>query len=457
VIVSRTDHAGGTTRALAATFAANCLTLLVGCGGHSERTLPVRTALDEGSPRGAIAALNKELEVDHDGDMPKKIEGDNALLVLDRASIQQSLAQWQLAENDFQAADKAIDMLDLAHNAGDSIGTYMFSDSSGKYVAPPYEKLLINTLNMIDYLEVGDLSGAKIEARRLAVIQKYYADALNQRDNPILGLGGFLAGLAFEKAGDVDEALRWYDEALAFTGYDVLAPTIARLLPQGTYSSPRLKQAAARGQGTAPLGPDEGEVVFVIGYGRVPHKIPKRIPIGLALTLVSGSISPGNYAMANKLAAQGLVTWVNYPTLAPGQGAYAIPQCMLDGQYVPLEEAVNVSEQVRAEWKNIEGKVILSAITRLITRLAVGGGIQAATKGSLIGELLSLGTQATLTALDTPDTRSWETLPARIAIARVRVKAGSNSVRLDARGVLREQNLDVTKGGWSLVSLMALR
>jgi len=124
---------------------------------------------------------------------------------------------------------------------------------------------------------------------------------------------------------------------------------------------------------------------------------------------------------------------------------------------VPLEEAVNVSEQVRAEWKNIEGKVILSAITRLITRLAVGGGIQAATKGSLIGELLSLGTQATLTALDTPDTRSWETLPARIAIARVRVKAGSNSVRLDARGVLREQNLDVTKGGWSLVSLMALR
>ena len=37
------------------------------------------------------------------------------------------------------------------------------------------------------------------------------------------------------------------------------------------------------------------------------------------------------------------------------------------------------------------------------------------------------------------------------------MKAGSNSVRLDARGVLRQQNLDVTKGGWSLVSLMALR
>ncbi len=452
--VRLTANAG---RVLGTAISAACASVLVGCGGHSARTLEMRTALDEGRPRAAIASLDKELDVDHDGDMPKKIEGDNALLVLDRASIQQSLAQWPFAENDFQAADKAIDMLDLAHNASDSIGTYVFSDSAGRYVAPPYEKLLINTLNMIDYLEQGDLSGAKIEARRLAVMQKYYADALNQRDNPILGLGGFLAGVAFEKAGDVDEALRWYDEALAFTGYGALAPTIARLLPQGSYSSPSLKAAAARAQGTAPLADGEGEVIFVLGYGRVPHKIPKRIPIGLALTMVSGSISPNNYATANKLAAQGLVSWVNYPTLAPGQGAYAIPQCVLDGQYVPVEEAVDISAQVRAEWKTIEGKVILSAITRLIARLAVGGGIDAATHGSLLGTLLSLGTQATLTALDTPDTRSWETLPARVAIARVRVKAGAHTIHLDARGVVRDQTVNVANGGWAVVSLMALR
>jgi hypothetical protein len=432
--------------------------LLIGCSGHSERTLPVRTALDEGYPRAAIAALNKELDVDHDGDMPKKIEGDDALLVLDRASINQSLAQWQLAENDYQAADKAVDMLDLSHDAADTIGKYMFSDSAGRYQAPPYEKLLINTLNMIDYLETGDLNGAKIEARRLAVMQAYYVDKLHKGDNPILGLGGFLAGLAFEKAGDVDEALHWYDEALAFTGYDVLAPTIARLLPLGSYSSPRLKAAAARGQAQGPLGNDEGEIIFVIGYGRVPHKIPKRIPIGLALTLTAGMISPTNAVLANKLAAQGLVTWVNYPTLAPGQGSYAIPQCILDGQYVPLEEAADVTAQVREEWKGIEGSVIAAAITRMVTRLAAGGVIQAATKGSLIGELLSLGTQATLTALDVPDTRSWETLPARIAIARVRVRANAqHAVRLDARGVLRDQPIVVQPGGWALVSLMALR
>jgi hypothetical protein len=431
--------------------------LLLGCASHSERTLPVRTALDEGRPREAIEVLDKEMDVDKPSDLPKDIQGDNALFALDRASIQQSLAQWGLAEADFQASDKAIDMLDLARNAGDSIGEYIFSGSSGKYVAPPYEKLLINTLNMIDYLETGDLSGAKIEARRLAVTQKYYQDSLHQPDNPILGLGGFLAGLAFEKSGDADEALRWYDEALQFSGYESLGPAVARLRAMGaTYGSPRITAAVTGSGSVPPLGDDEGEIVFVIGYGRVPHKIPKRIPIGLALTLFSNVLSPTNVATANRLAAQGLVTWVSYPTLAPEQGSYAIPSCVHDGRYVQLEEAANVSAQVHKEWENIEGKIVVSAITRMIARAAVGAVIQEADKGWL-GLLLSLGTQVTLTALDRPDTRSWETLPARVAIARVRVKAGPHPVRLDVRGVVREESVVVPKGGFALVSLMALR
>ena len=97
--------------------------------------------------------------------------------------------------------------------------------------------------------------------------------------------------------------------------------------------------------------------------------------------------------------------------------------------------------------------------TRVIARTAVGAGIQAATPKDykVLGFLFSLGAQATLSALDTPDTRSWETLPARVAVARVRVRAGRHVVALDARGVSRKQEVDVPKGGWALVSLMALR
>lgn len=442
-------------------FAVLCAGLLLeGCATHSEITLPVRQALDAGNPHAAIAILDEQMEVKAPTDLPTEMDSENSLFVLDRGSIQQSIARFADSKRDLEAADKAIDMLDLAHDAKDTIGSYIFSGSAGKYQAPPYEKLLVNTLDMVNYLELQDLNGARVEARRLAVMQKYFSDDLKENDNPVLGLGGFLAGLTFEESDQADEALRWYDQSLQFAGFHSLRDPVRLLLAKGQYRSPRLKDMESAGPPpAAPEDQGEGEIVFVVGYGRVPHKIPHRIPIGLALTWFSGALSPNNVAMANKLAAQGLVTWVNYPTLGPEQGSYSIPAAMIDGKYVQLEEAVNVTEQVRGEWKKIEGKIIVSAITRMISRLAAGTvvGAIAGQKNGILGELLNLGTQATLTVLDKPDTRSWETLPARVAIARVRVPAGSHTIHLDARGVRRDVTVQVDKGGWSLVSLMALR
>jgi len=440
---------------------------VTGCGGHSARTLEMRTALDAGNAKGAIHALDEELDVKDAKELPKDIKGDNAILVLDRASIQQGAGEFALSKRDFEAADKSIDMLDLARNAADSIGEYVFSGSVGRYQAPPYEKLMINTLNMLNYLETKDLNGARIEARRLSVMQKYYRESLDQKNNPVLGLGSMLAGFTYEKSGETDEALRYYDEALAFTGFGTLGESVRRLAPQGSYRSPRIKalleegqkdDKAAPGGGAAGVNDDGGEVLFVVGYGRVAHKIPNRIPIGLALTYFAGAIQPHDVAAANKLAAQGLVTWINFPSLAPGRGKWDTPACQLDGQYVQLEEAVDVDHQVREEWKKIEGKIIVSAITRLIARAALGQGIQtAAGRDNIIGILASLGAQATLTALDTPDTRSWETLPARIAVARVRLPPGRHNVVIDARGWKRTQEVVVEKNSWQVVSLMALR
>lgn len=456
-----------TVRAAALACAASLSFTLAACGGHAERTLPMRTALDQGQPRAAIAALNAEMGAKDDADLPKDLAGDDALLVLDRASIQQSLAQFDHSRRDFQAADKAIDMLDLARNAGDSIGEYVFSGSSGRYLAPPYEKLLINTLNMLNYLERRDLEGARVEARRLSVMQRYVSEQLGEHDNAVLGLGGFLAGFTYEKSGAVDEALRYYDEALAFGAFSSLQDPVRRLLSGGgTYTSPRLR-ALIDGQppGTPPGPPPPadgeggGEIVFVVGYGRVPHKIANRVPVGLALTYFADAISPNDRARANELAVQGLVTWINYPSLGTEQGGYEAPWVRLDGQSQRLEQSVDVSAEVRKEWRKIEGKIVASAITRLIARFAAGAVASAAVgrDNKLLGLFASIGTQATLAALDTPDTRSWETLPARVAVARVRVPAGKHVVSLEARGVSRRAELEVAAGGWALVSLMALR
>ena len=435
---------------------------LLGCAGHESRTATALNALDRGAPDEAIAAFNAELGVADRADVPALV-GDNALLLLDRGTVLQSLDDWKGSARDLGAADKAIDILDLSRGASSEIGKYLFSDSTGPYKAPAYEKLMVNTVNLVNYLALADTTGAKVEARRLSVMQKYVRE--HEEEQGLLGIGSYLAGFAFEKSGDHDEALNYYDDALHHAQYASLRDPL-RALTQGKKRSPGIDALIGEaGPLAATEETGEADLLIVIGFGRVPQKIPKRIPIGLALTLVANDISPNDRAQANELAAKGAVTWVNFPTLGPSKGGYSVPTFNLDGKPQSLEQALDVEAEVRAAWEKKEPTIILSAITRMMTRMAAGAITEGATRAAggkdsgvaAVGLLLGLASTITLTALDTPDTRAWATLPARIALARLRVPAGEHEITLGARGEEKRVKVTLEKGGWALVPLMTLR
>jgi uncharacterized protein len=373
--------------------------------------------------------------------------------------VLQSLEDYPLSSRDLEVSDKQIEVLDLSRNAAHDIGKYIYSDSVGPYKAPAYEKLMINTMNMVNYLARGDLQGAKVEARRLAVMQKFI-DEHEGRGASLSGPGSYLAGFAFEKSDDASEALRFYDEALEYGSFPSLSEPIARLSQKASYRSPRITEILRGGGGDGkpdPTADDSAELIIVMGLGRVPAKIAKRIPIGLALTLVSGALSPNDVNKANYLAAQGLVTWINYPELGEPRGQYGTPGFALDGAWQDLEGALAIDQEARHAWDDAKGTVVASAITRMIARVAAGEIVRQSTGGGVVGALLSLGTQATLTAVDTPDTRSWSTLPARIAIGRVRVAPGTHYVDLQERGVRRRRQVTLAPGGWALLNMTVLR
>jgi hypothetical protein len=448
-----------------------CL-LAAGCAGHAGRTEGARTALDQGRPKEALRLLNDELDVHAASELPAKVGGDNALLLLDRAMVLQEIASTSAAgtreygwsSHDLETADKQVEVLDLSRGAVSELGKYLFSDDTGPYKAPTYEKLMINTMNMVNYLVRGDLNGAKIEGRRLAVMQRFIADHEGHGAS-LTGPGSYLAGFAFEKSGSAQEALLFYDEALEYGHYASLADPVRRLGPRTSYRSPRitalLSGAAgapgALGTAASPADTDDsGELLVVFGFGRVPAKIARRIPIGLALTYVSGAISPNDAARANYLAAQGLVTWVNFPELGRPRGEYETPELTLDGSPQSIEGALAVDEEARRAWDAAKGTVVASAITRMLARAVTGEVVRRGSGGGIVGALLSLGTQATLTAVDTPDTRSWATLPARIAIARLRVRPGSHQVTLETRGVTKRATVTIAPRGWAVVNLTVL-
>ncbi|MDB4988691.1 MAG: putative lipoprotein [Myxococcaceae bacterium] len=439
-------------------IAALCVT--TGCAGHAARTRDARRALDRHDPNTALSLYNKELEVGSSAELPKEVKGDNALLLMDRSTISQEVQQYQNSSRDLETADKQVEMLDFERSTAHEIGRYLFSDNTGPYKARPFEKLLINTVNMMNYLAEGNVNGAKVEARRLAVMQKYLSES--QAKDPtaqLLGPGSYLAGFTFERNGDFDEAVRYYDEALKATPYSSLQAPLQRLAPYSSYSSPRIK--ALIGSGSAPpLDKEAVDLVVLVNYGRVPALKAVRMPIGLALTASSLYLAPEQTQAARRLEGQGLVTWVNYPELEPTGVSYGLPTVTVDGQPAALDTITLVDELVRAAYAKARGPIIASAVTRMITRAVAGtaAGVAAgkASGRGPIGMLVALATEATLMAVDTPDTRSWSTLPARMTLSRLRLPAGKHTVRVEAQGIMREQTIDIPKGGFAVVNLTEL-
>ena len=74
--------------------------------------------------------------------------------------------------------------------------------------------------------------------------------------------------------------------------------------------------------------------------------------------------------------------------------------------------------------------------------------------------LLALLTEAGLTALDRPDTRSWTTLPRLVYASRVRVPPGRHRVDVALLGEFAERietEVEIDPGGWAVVVVTAPR
>ena len=438
--------------------------LLTGCGGYAGTSEAFRSALRSGQVNPALERVNEALGVQRAEDLPSEPGADTPLLLLERATILQAMGETKWSSRDFQAADKTLEVLDLSNDTAGNIGKYIFSDDATAYKAPPHEKLLLNTLNMLNYLVAGDLSGAKVEARRFTINRKWLQDDANARG--MLALGSYLSGFAFEMAGDPNPAMRHYGDANEAGRVPGLIAAAKRLAARSGEQDERLKL------GSAPSEPPPGdarkaELLVVVQTGMAPYRVAERLPIGAAIVATSHPrrgerLSRKQRRRANTFAAKGILKWVNYPSLKRVRGSGRSPiRIRLDGNAMRPGVALDVEDKVVAQFDDIRGTLIAASIVRLISRAVAGELSQAAAKqagsGGLGGLLIGLAVEGALTAADTPDTRSWVTLPARVSVARARIAAGKHTIAVRYRGSVREAAVDLKPGGWAVLNFSDLR
>ena len=232
------------------------------------------------------------------------------------------------------------------------------------------------------------------------------------------------------------------------------------LTERASYKSPRIEGHRQRTRRESPAeSAHDGEVICIVGYGRVAAQDPETNPDRSRPHAGLGRIHPTNRAAADRARGPGPRDLDQLPDARARSGELRDPDLHRRRQG---GSARGGGERVLGGDRRVEARSrgrSSSARSRGSSRASPSEreSRQAGGKKSPVGLLASLGAQATLTALDTPDTRSWETLPARVAVGRVRVSAGKHTVVASARGVTRTQAVEVGENGWSVVSLQALR
>lgn len=461
-------------------WAALAVVAAAACATYSERTQLARDAAQAGDIAGSEKVLNKFLGTRSSAELPDTWKKETIVALLERSMVLHAKGDWRSSAKDMVAADKELVLLDIGRDAG-QVGKWIFSDSSGKYHAPPSEKLALNAINMLNYVLAGDLSGARVEAKRFTITREYLGQLdAGQAAPPAHGaFGSYIAGFVFERLGEADTALRYYDEALQEQPFPSLRAPIARLAARSSFRTPRIDEllaaqpqpapaetsAAASTETSAAAAPPPaptGEILVVMNLGRVPYKVPERMPIGLAVGLGAAYIT-GSPAVLERSALK----FVIFPELVPSGALFNTGQLLVDGVEWPLELATNLDAEIVREYAALKPKIIGAAISRMIVRAAVAEGARAAGNqakdgaGAIVGLLAALAAEGAMVAADKPDTRSWTLLPAFVFVARVPVAPGQHRLAVTAMGSggreHRDITVDVKPGGFAVVDVTTLR
>ncbi len=433
-----------------------------GCATYTDKVGKVYQAADVGDYPAGIDRLNKLLDVESSEQLPDKWTANRSLAVLERAVLLQATGQYKASARDLSAAESELELLDLKSDPAGTIGKYIYSDSVQAYKTPPTERLALNALNMVNYLATGDLQGAGVEARRFTVSRNY----LESLDETVHGaFGSYLAGFVFEKLGEPERALRYYEEALEAGDLETLREPILRLSQRAEYRGPKLSKYLGPAQaarvdtgGQQPAGAEaDGEILMVLGLGRVPYKVPQRIPVGAALGMAGSNVS-GDPKLFAALALKVIV----YPELVAPDNLVASAAVHVDGRSVPVEKVTDLGNEVAREYEGLKPQIIASALTRMLARAGAAEAARRAPKKADESTrwLAALATEAALLGLDKPDTRSWTFLPAHVCICRARVRPGRHEVRVELQGRTQESRViqvDVPPGGFCVTAVMEPR
>ncbi len=330
---------------------------------------------------------------------------DQLVYMLDYATALQAAGRYEESAKTFLRAEKMADANDY-HSISNVAASLALNEEMVQYKAEDFEKVLIPSLNALNYLNLNQEENAMTQVRRVnEVLTKLRID--EKKDFNQSPYAYYLGGLLYENERDFDNALVLYKKAYEVApGFEPLKKDLLRtsIRAQRPDELEKFKKQFP-GELIDPKWKDrkQGEIVFIFQQGWGPRKYSR----------------PENH---------------RFPRLVSVPSAVAAATMLVeatDGSQVATAQSQTVYSIDDVAIKALEGdygRLVASRVAGIATKAVLADQLRQ--KNEALGQLAWIA----MNLADRADLRQWSTLPQSIQFARLQVPPGTYRVKLSTNG-----------------------
>jgi hypothetical protein len=359
----------------------------------------------------------------------------NALLYdLDRAMTLHLAGQYSESNQFLDRAERLAEDLYTKSLTAEA-GAMITNDNMLPYQGEDFERVMINLIAALNYVYLGELDEALVEARKVdhklnLLNDRYQKKNLYKED----AFARYLSGILYEARGETNDA--WIAYRKAYEAYQNYQAQYGTSIPQAlkpdllrvtdTLGLDQEHQEYLKQFGTIPWMRDKeyrqyGEIILISYNGLSPVKedyfITAPVPDG------TGGIYILKIAMPRFVAR-------------PTDVAYGVVKVQDADTVIPQQTAL-VEDITAIAIKNLEdriGRITAKAIARATTKYLLSRTIRenANKQDKPLPKILAdVGTNLYSLLSEQSDKRSWRTLPGEMQMARLLVAPGTYQVEID--------------------------
>ena len=374
--------------------------LLQSCATYGDYAISMRDGLYKGQPKLSLAIAEQ-----------RDLDQEEVIASLDKGILRRMTGDYTGSNQILEVAKQEIEEL-YGVSVTENLASVTINETFRGYEGDRYEQLLLHAYMALNYIQLGQPDGARVEMLQANVKMMEWGDE-PEEDAFIRYLGGII----YESLGEYDDALISYRQA--YIAYkekggeqyplpsNELKTDLLRLLAwQGLwdeYKSYR-KEFGMATYKPAKQSNNFGELIVFLNNGLAPVRSETAV-----------------YIFSTEVQQNLRVAFPVYKT--PKQSLLTAQVAVNNRQYA-LETVEDIDALARYSLTQDMPGIMARATARAVVKYNTQSTAQ--DNGSLAGLLVTITNIATERA----DTRSWTTLPQEIQLKRILLPVGEHEVQL---------------------------